>query len=373
MTTVRDVCNALKAIAPLQLAKDWDNVGLLVGDETAEIRRVITCLTLTYEVAAEAVSTGAGLIVTHHPILFKPVKRITANNAEGKTLLLLIRHGIAVYSSHTAWDNSLSGINQQLAQLLELEEIKPLRARAPADQVKIVTFVPQPQLDQVRDAIWNSGAGVIGNYQKCSFNLSGTGTFYGSDASNPVVGQAGRLEQVEEVRLEVVCSSELLERALTALRLTHPYEEPAVDIYPLKSPSDGGGSGRIGTLETPTTLDVLNRRVAKVLRQPYVQFVGDPKLIVARVGIACGAAAEFLRDARRADCQAFLTGEARFHSCLEAREYGIGMILPGHYATERFAMETLAERLNQEFPEIAVTASEHEQDPLCLAPTADPV
>lgn len=368
MTSVRDVCNWLKELAPLQLAEEWDNVGLLLGNETAEIKRMITCLTLTSEVAAEAVSSGTGLILTHHPVLFKAVKRITADTAEGKMLLQLIRHEIAVYSPHTAWDNSASGINQQLAELLELQEIKPLRAQAAADQMKIVTFVPAQQLDQVREAIWNAGAGVIGNYQKCSFNLQGTGTFYGSDAANPVVGQSGRLEQVEEVRLEVVCSAKLLEQVLTALRLTHPYEEPAVDVYPLKSPAPGGGSGRTGTLAVPITLAELNRRIGSLLRQPYVQFVGDPSRLVTRVGIACGAAAEFLRDARRAGCQAFLTGEARFHSCLEAREHDMGMILPGHYATERFAMETLARRLSQAFPEIGVTASEQEQDPLRWTP-----
>jgi putative NIF3 family GTP cyclohydrolase 1 type 2 len=148
------------------------------------------------------------------------------------------------------------------------------------------------------------------------------------------------------------------------LKLAHPYEEPAVDVFSVKTLTDGGGVGRVGTLAQPMTLEALNRLVGEKLRQPHIQFVGEPTQIVSRIGIACGAAAEFLRDAHRAECQGFLTGEARFHSCLEAKDFGIGMILPGHYATERFAMETLAKRLGQQFSQIMVAASETEQDPL---------
>ena len=364
MTTIRDVCDHLRAIAPLNLAEDWDNVGFLLGDESAALTRVLTCLTLTPDVATEAVGCGAGLVVTHHPILFKPVKQVTAATTEGRMLLSLMRHSVSVYSPHTAWDNSSSGINQQLAEQLNLTDIAPLRPRAVADQAKIVTFVPEAQLNDVRQALWNAGAGVIGNYQNCSFQLHGTGTFYGSEGANPAVGQAGQLEQVEEVRLEVVCPLKLLERALTALRTAHPYEEPAVDVFTVKKVEERSGAGRAGRLPNPVTLAELNRTVAAIFKQSCVPFVGDPSRIVERLGIACGSAAEFLKDTHRAGCQAFLTGEARFHSCLEARELGVGMILPGHYATERFSMESLAKRLGERFPTVTVTASQQERDPV---------
>ena len=367
MTTIRDVCNFLKTIAPLHLAEDWDNVGLLLGDDAVPVQRAMTCLTLTTNVADDAVRCGANLIVTHHPVLFKPVKKITSENAEGRMLLTLLRHGIAVYSPHTAWDNSAGGINQQLADMLELREIAPLRSKVTADQVKLVTFVPEPQLEQVRSALWEAGAGVIGNYQHCSFNIKGTGTFYGLDSTNPAVGQSGRLEQVEEIRLEVVCMAKRLDRVLNALRATHPYEEPAVDIFSVKTLGDRVGSGRFGNLPQPRRLDELNRLISEKLKQPNLQFVGDPALVIERLGIACGAAAEFLRDALRVGCQALLTGEARFHSSLEAIDLGMGMILPGHYATERFAMETLADRLSTEFSHLIVKASESEKDPVQTA------
>ncbi|WP_010588508.1 Nif3-like dinuclear metal center hexameric protein [Schlesneria paludicola] len=367
MTTVRDVCDRLKTIAPLRLAEDWDNVGLIVGDENREIERILTCLTLTSDVADEAVQSRAGLIITHHPILFKPVKSITANTPEGRILLTLIRHEISVYSPHTAWDNSDCGINQQLAERLELHDIRPLRPHKAEEHIKIVTFVPEPQLEALRSAMWNAGAGVIGNYEKCSFTTRGTGSFQGSETTQPAVGRAGQFEQIDEVRLEIVCAPQQLDRVLNALREGHPYEEPAVDLFSARSLGDGAGSGRMGTLSTPMTLAQLNRIVAEKLRQPNLQFVGDPSQTIKRLGIACGAAGEFLHDAHRAGCQAFLTGEVRFHGCLEATELGIALILPGHYATERFAMEALAARLGQEFPGLPATASHHETDPVRTA------
>lgn len=366
MTIVRDVCDELKALAPLNLAEEWDNVGLLLGNEAEEVSRVLTCLTLTADVAEEAVALGAGLIVTHHPVLFKPVKQVTTATADGRLLLTLIRHSIAVYSPHTAWDNSSSGINQQLAERLNLTEIAPLRPKAVTDEAKIVTFVPETDLESVRKALWNAGAGVIGKYRNCSFHSRGTGTFYGTESTHPSVGQAGRLEQVEEIRLEVVCPFKQIDGVLRSLRAAHPYEEPAVDVFSVKNLADSEGAGRMGKLRNPMTLEQLNHLVGIQLRLPYVQFVGETTSIIERIGIACGAAGDFVRDAHRNGCQAFMTGEAQLHTCLEARDLNIAMILPGHYATERFSMDSLAERLRSGFPNVAVIASQRERDPVKL-------
>jgi hypothetical protein len=279
-------------------------------------------------------------------------------------LLKLMRHAIAVYSPHTAYDNAATGINQQLAELLELTDIAPLRTLPAGDQFKVVTFVPEGQLHQVRRAMWDAGGGNIGNYRDCSFNLWGQGTFFGSEESNPTVGQAGQLEQVDEVRVEVVCPSARLDHLLAELRKAHPYEEPAIDVFPLKSFPARIGSGRWGRLPHPMSLGELNRIASIRLNQPQVDYVGDLSSRIEFLGIACGAAAEYLRDARRVGCQALLTGEARFHACLEARDLHMSMILPGHYATERPAMETLATRLATQFPGLVATASEKETDPV---------
>lgn len=374
MPCVSDVVAFLERFAPLELAEEWDNVGLLAGDRRRDIERVITCLTLTPEVAREAIERQAALIVAHHPILFRAVKRITADDAQGRMLLELIAAGIAVYSPHTAYDSAADGINQQLAQRLGLTQIGALRTLPGPKTCKIVCFVPPMHLRAVQDALWSAGAGEIGEYSNCSFALEGIGSFEGSAAANPAIGKAECFEQVAEARLEVVCPEPLVQAALRRLREVHPYEEPAVDVYPLSSLAGAGGAGRVGVLAirgaddaqiaAPSTLGEFLELVRQRLGIGELAFVGDRQKQVARVAVACGSGGEFLSSAVRQKCDVLLTGEARFHCCLEAREAGIALILAGHYATERPAMEHLAVVLSREFPQLDCWASETERDPI---------
>lgn len=264
MTCVAEIQDYLATVAPPDLAESWDNVGLITGDTTRQVKQILTCLTLTPDVAAEAIDAGADMIVSHHPILFRPVQQITSASVEGKMLLGLIQAGIAVYSPHTCYDSAERGINWQLANLLGLEEIGILR--------------PQPM----------------------SADPSG--------------------------------------------------EEQ--------------GAGRFGNLPAEFSLAQLNQLIKQALKVSSLQFVGDPEMKVRRLGIACGAAAEFLKDAHQHECQALLTGEARFHACLDARAREMALILPGHYATERPAMEQMAELLQQQFSDLKIWASQNETDPL---------
>ncbi len=364
MLTVAAVVAYLKEFAPPALAASWDNVGLLWGDEAAPVRRILTCLTVTPDSAAEAVADGAQLIVSHHPILFRAVQRLTAATPEGSMLLSLARAGIAVYSPHTAFDNTRGGINDLLASRLGLTDVAPLRRRPATPQVKLVVFVPDTDLPRVSDAVFAAGAGHIGQYSQCSFRLAGTGTFFGSDATNPTVGQKGRREEVSEWRLEVVCPEPALSEIIAAMRRAHSYEEPAFDVYPLKALPSTIGEGRIGKLTRPVPLRELAQTVQSALKAQAVPTVGDPAKVVERVALACGAAGEFLADAGRAGAGAFLTGEMRFHDMLTAQAQGIGVLLPGHYATERCGVEDLAERLQKQFREAEVWASRRERDPL---------
>lgn len=266
MIRLQDVVAFLRELAPPELAEDWDNVGLLIGDPADEIRSALTCLTLTPNVAEEAIARGAQLIVTHHPVLFRPIQRLTAETSEGRMLLSLIRAGISVYSPHTSYDSAADGINSQLARMLGLNDVRPLR------------------------------------------------------------------------------SKEML----------------ANESLPI-------GSGRMGSLPNATSLGELIERIKPALRVSTVQFVGDLNRPISKLGIACGAAAEFLRDAAMLGCEALLTGEARFHSCLEAEAANIALILPGHFATERPAMEQLANVLRSRFAELVVQASQSEYDPVKFA------
>jgi dinuclear metal center YbgI/SA1388 family protein len=364
MPTVAAVIGYLEQFAPPSLAAEWDNVGLLLGDRQGRVKRIMTCLTVTPESAAEAVEAKAQMIVTHHPILFRPVKRLTTGNPEGRMLLSLIRAGVAVYSPHTAFDNTRGGINDALARRLGLVDVGPLRRGEGLRQCKVVVFVPDKDLSRVSDALFAAGAGRIGEYSECSFRLSGTGTFFGSDASNPTVGRKGRREDVSEWRLEVVCAESSVEAVVSAMRKAHSYEEPAFDVYPLRAAASKLGEGRVGRLPDPAPLGEFARAVKSALGAAMVQTVGDAGKSVGRMAIVCGAGGEFLHDAVRARADVFLTGEMRFHDYLTAQAQELALVLPGHYATERFGVEELASRLQEQWKDVEVWASRRESDPV---------
>jgi dinuclear metal center YbgI/SA1388 family protein len=363
MLTVAGVVEFLERVAPLALAAEWDNVGLLLGENMAEARRVMTCLTVTPDSAAEAVAEGVQLIVTHHPILFRSIKRLTDATPEGRMLLALARAGVAVYSPHTAFDDAEGGINDLLTRRLGLVQVAPLRRCEDARSYKVVVFTPEKDLERVSEAMFAAGAGRIGQYSECSFRLLGAGTFFGSETTNPTVGQTGRREQVPEWRLEAVCPESQVNAVLAAVRRAHSYEEPAFDVYPLRPSASAQGVGRLGTLADALALRSFAEAVKKSLHAGSVQIVGEPEREVKRVAIACGAGGELLPDAVRARADVLLTGEARFHDYLAAQAQGLALILPGHYATERCGIEDLADRLKAQWPDAVVWASRRERDP----------
>ena len=366
MPSVGAIATFLDKFAPPELAADWDNVGLLLGDPIAEVQRMITCLTVTPEVVAEATESGVQLIVAHHPILFRGVKRLSTTTPDGKLLWPLARAGIAVYSPHTAFDNTAGGINDIISRRIGLSDVTPLRS-VTTRKHKVVVFVPDGDLAKVADAMFAAGAGIIGQYSQCSFRLPGTGTFFGSDTTNPTVGQKGRREEVAEWRLEVVCPDKCLSEVVRAMRFAHSYEEPAFDVYDLASERSGGHEGRIGHWPNPVSLAEMAKQVKTALGVASLQIVGDPNALIRRVAVACGAAGDFLSDAGKRNANAFLTGEMRFHDYLRAKEMGVALVLPGHYATERPGVEVLATILQREWPGLPIWASRRETDPvICL-------
>jgi hypothetical protein len=248
--------------------------------------------------------------------------------------------------------------------MLGLQAVTPLRSRNSEASCKLVVFVPDSDLSKVSDALFAAGAGIIGQYEQCSFRLNGTGTFFGNENTNPAVGEKGRREQVAEWRLEVVCPEPKLTGAIAAMRKAHSYEEPAFDVYPLKALPSPQGEGRVGNLTAPMPLGELAARIRRELRAGATQVVGDFQKPIRRIAVACGAAGEFLNDAVRAKADLFLTGEMRFHDYLSAESQGIALVLPGHYATERPAVESLAARITQGVPGVLATPSQREADPV---------
>ena len=249
MITVANVIAWLEQFAPARLAEPWDNVGLLWGDPADTVDRIMTCLTVTPTTALEAISDGANLIVSHHPILFREVKKIRADWPETGYLWSLARSGIAVASPHTAFDNTHNGINDLLCTRLGLLDVAPLRA-GPAERsarevprsFKVVVFTPPAEREAVSAAAFRAGAGRIGAYEECSFAIPGEGTFFGTEAANPTIGERGQRETVCELRLEFICPSPRLAAVLAAVRASHSYEEPAIDVYPLHEPDSAVSS-----------------------------------------------------------------------------------------------------------------------------------
>ena len=363
MPNVGQLAEFLERFAPVSLAESWDNVGLLVGDRNAPVSRLMTCLTVTPSTAREAIERGARMIVTHHPVLFRPVQKLTADDPAGRIMLDLIRAGISIYSPHTAFDGTVGGINEMICARLGLTATVPLRPAEEPRRCKIAVFVPPSDLEHVSQAMFQAGAGVIGEYRECSFRVAGRGTFFGSEQSHPAVGERGRRQEVEEWRLEVICPDSALSDVVRALRSAHSYEEPAYDVYPLAPASAASGAGRVGDLALPDSLGGFAHRVQAALDSPLVQVVGPPDRQVARIAIACGSGSEFLAGAARTGCDALVTGEASYHRLLEAEALEIGLILAGHHATERLGVESLAEKLRTGFPGLEVWASAEEHEP----------
>ncbi len=364
MKTVAELVQWLEEFAPARLAETWDNVGLLWGDPAVNVDRVMTCLTVTRITAEEAVAEEAGLIVSHHPVLFRGAKHVRADLPATAPIWILGRAGIAVASPHTAFDSTAGGINDGLCRRLGLVDVVPLRPITPPASYKIVVFTPASDRQAVLAGAFEAGAGQIGAYTECSFAIPGQGTFFGTEETNPAVGRKGQREAVDELRLEVLCPASRLAAVLAEIRAHHSYEEPAIDVYPLHDPVSRSGAGRIGNYGEARSFQEFAVSVSGALGHITLQVVGDPRKPIRRVAVACGAGDDFLGDAVRAGADVLLTGEARFHRALEAEALDIGLVLAGHHATERPGVEELAERIARAFPDLTVWPSSRERDPL---------
>lgn len=343
-----------REISPLSYAESWDNVGLLVGSPEFEVRTVMLTIDFTEEVVDEAIQAGAELVFTYHPVMFKPIQRITTRDPQGRLLLKALRAGMSIYSPHTALDAAPDGISDWLADAVGQGYRKPLQShheQPKSQQFKLVTFVPEDEVDRLRNALTAAGAGRIGNYNSCSFTVSGTGTFRGNENSNPAVGQPGALEHVPEVRLEMVCSGDALPLLTTALKQFHPYEEPAFDIYALApTPSHNTGAGRKVVLDQASTVGEIAQRIKDHLELPTIRMT-DPNRPVKQIGLIPGSGVDLLDLAISEKCDLFITGELSYHRVLNAEFEGCSIILTGHTESERGYLLRLRSRMQKLVPQ----------------------
>lgn len=363
--TIGGVSDALDRIAPPALAQPWDNVGLLAGDRSAGCSRVLLCIDLTPPVLDEAIAAKTDLVVAYHPLIFQAIKRLTAqSNGTDAIAFRAIRAGIAIYSPHTALDAAPGGTNDVIASFCGLTQVQPFEyVGSTARQFKLVTFVPAEQLETLASALFTAGAGHIGEYEQCSFRLSGEGTFFGSQTTQPRIGERGRLERVAETRLEVIVSERRLPEVIAALRGAHPYEEPAFDTYPLE-PAPVPGIGRVGQLPEGTKLGGLAAQLTARTQSRVTALVGDRERTVRTAAICVGATGRLpLEKWRSAASDVIITGEMSHHDALTLLRRGQSAIALGHWESERPALTDLRARLAAELPGIEIVLSAADRGP----------
>ena len=351
MPAVRQVVECLDRLYDPALAADWDAVGLVCGDPDAEVRTVLFAVDPVLAVVDEAISRGADLVVTHHPLFLSPVHSVAATTAKGVVVHRLVSNTIALHVCHTNADHAYPGVSDALAAAIGVRDVRPIEPLAGEPLDKLVAFVPTAEVDKLIDALAAAGAGAIGDYDRCAFTATGSGTFRPLLGAEPTIGAIGAIARVEESRVEMVVPRHRRAAVLAAMRAAHPYEEPAFDLLELAAVPGQRGSGRIGVLEEPTTLAGFAERVAVALPATAggVRVAGPPDQPVRRVAV-CGGAGDSLRDAVRAtDADVYLTSDLRHHRAAEFREdseRSIALIDVSHWAAEWTWLPQAASRLH---------------------------
>ena len=367
---VRDFIEHMETIAPPEAAESWDNVGLHVGSIHWPARRVMLTIDLTDDILEEAISQKAQLIVAYHPLVFEPLKSLTDRTMKERIALRAAGEKIAIYCPHTALDAARGGVNDWLAAGCGAGDVRALdcaRSLPESEQCKIITFCPADAADQLRNALAAVGAGRIGDYEQCSFETLGMGTFLGGADTKPLIGRAGRLERTEELKLEMVCPESALGLAVLTLRRFHPYEEPPIEVHKLElRPDREIGSGRRVILDQRVSLKELVERIKKQLgvRQVQVAAARRSARTIQRIGLCAGAGQSFLDTAIAQRCQVFLTGEMGHHHILDAQARGCSVILAGHTNTERGYLKVLKRTLQGLAPGATITVSRRDAHPL---------
>ena len=350
MPTLSSIVDLLHGWYPPATADSWDAVGLVAGDPEHEVTRVLFAVDAALPVAQEAAEWGAQLLVVHHPLFLKGVHGVARTTPKGRTLGVLQDAGCALLAAHTNADQAVGGVSEALARALGLDDLAPIAARSDQRLDKLTTYVPMADAERVRVALSGAGAGVIGDYDSASFSTPGEGRFRPLDGATPAIGAVGRLEVVEEVRIECVLARAARPRVVAALLAAHPYEEPAYDVVELADPGVAGtGSGRIGTV-AETTLGAFAQRVADALpgTAAGVRVAGDPDRAVRTVAV-CGGAGDFLLDdVRRSDADVYVTSDLRHHPASEFLEHGgPALVDVAHWAAEWTWLPVVAEKVRQ--------------------------
>ena len=359
---IKEIIGHLEEIAPLSLQESYDNAGLIIGEYDREINQALICLDITEATIDEAIHNNCGLIISHHPIIFKGLKKLNSSNLVERIVVKAIKNNIAIYAFHTNLDNVIDGVNAKIAEKLKLKEFKILQNRKGLLR-KLVTFCPVEQAANVREALFNAGAGNIGNYDSCSFSAEGKGSFRANEKASPFVGEKNTLHFEQEERIETVYPAYKESAVLKNLFISHPYEEVAFDIYPLENEFSNVGSGIVGELEN----EVEEKDFLKILKDVfnadgirYTEFLNKK---IKKVAVCGGSGSFLIQSAKREGADVFVSADIKYHDFFEA-DGNILLADIGHYESEQFTKELIYDILTKKIPTFALRISEKETNPV---------
>ncbi len=359
---VKEIIRAIENFAPLSFQESYDNSGLQVGERDQETGGVLLCLDVTEEVVDEAAQKDAGLIVSHHPLIFGGIKKLTGDSTAGRILLKAVRKNIAIYSAHTNIDSVWGGVSSRVASKIGLTDQRIL---SPVDGIlrKLVVFIPVNDAPAVRQAIFKAGAGQIGDYDQCSFNVTGEGSFRGSENTDPYAGRAGSLHFEKELRIETIYPEYLEKQVVSAMLEAHPYEEVAYDIYHLGNRHERAGMGITGDLAAAMKPGDFLKMLKENFKSAAIRYTAFPKNGIRKVAVCGGSGSSLTDAARAAGADVFVSGDFKYHDFFKAD--GKMMITDiGHYESEQFTMEIFHELITKKIPNFAVHFSEINTNPI---------
>jgi len=373
-TTLADIIKIMENMAPSGLAEEWDNVGLQLGQLEWPVRSIRVALDPLLEVVADACRNDVDLLITHHPLIFHPLRSINFNTPLGTIIQMATRHNLAIFTAHSNLDSVIGGINDVLASRIGLKNLKVLRKVKSTEMYKLVVYVPVEYEHKILSSLFETKAGTIGSYTCCSFRSSGKGTFRPGSSAKPYAGKPNEISHADEIRIETVVHRDDLTSAVEHIRESHPYETMAYDVYPLLPPEADGaqrpGPGRVGELDETVELLSLAESIKKELGLNSLQVAGKPDLQVRRVAVCSGSGSSLMNDFFASGAQVFISGDLKYHDAREAEAADLGLIDIGHFASEHLMVEILAKRLGKALAankvEVDVEACRLENEPFML-------
>lgn len=359
---IKELTDFLETLAPLAYQEDYDNAGLIIGNPEHEVKSALISLDCTEAVVDEAIEKDCQLIISHHPIVFKGLKKFNGKSYVERVVMKAIKHDIALYAIHTNLDNVLEGVNKKIADKIGLKDCTILKAKEGALK-KLVTFCPDADAEKVRKALFEAGAGWIGNYAECSYNTEGYGTFKAGENTSPHAGQIGKRHHESEVRIETIYPANIERKLVAALFEVHPYEEVSFDLYSVSNPYPQVGSGMIGNLETDQDEISFLKHVKNQLNAKVIRHTALRQKKIRRVAVCGGAGSFLLRNAMAAGADVFITSDFKYHEFFDA-EGRIVIADVGHFESEQFTQELLLEIIREKFPNFALRLTIHNTNPI---------